>query len=250
MTRAFGRWRFRRPRPPAAADRPGTAAPLTFAIVCIGRVGSEHLVSLLNSHPEIACWGELFNPVESQYARERRGDHHAYLREVAGSLTARAVGCKLTWPTLHSYPMLLDLFHDPRLRIVRLIRSNYLAMHVSVCHARATGVMHTAGDDTAETTVRIDPEECLNELFSFYVLDHLLDELTRHNPVLRLEYTDLSDEAALAELQRFLGVEPATLTSPHRKIVRRPLHETIENFAEVTTVLTGTPWEPFLAGEG
>ena len=186
----------------------------------------------------------------SEYARERRGDHHEYLREVAGNVTARAVGCKLTWPMLHSYPMLFDLFHDPSLRIVRLVRSNYLAMHVSVRHALATGTMHATDKDADAVKVHVDPEDCLADLFGFYVADRLLDELTRHNPVLRLEYTDLSDAAALAELQRFLGVEPTTLTSRHRKIVRAPLQETIVNFDEVRALLTGTPWEPFLAGEG
>jgi hypothetical protein len=225
-----------------------SARPLTFVIACLGRVGSQHLVSLLDSHPDIRCFGELFNPAGSVYAKERRGDHHEYLREVAAEVEAAQIGCKLTWPTLHNFPNVLDLFHDPNLRIIRLVRPNYLQVHISVLHATKTGMMHSTERSHGDAmTVRVEAERCYQDLFGFFVADRFLDELTRHSPVFRIEHHQLADEAVLADLQRFLGVEPAVLTSPHKKLVSRPLADAIENFDEVVAMLEGTPWASFVA---
>jgi hypothetical protein len=227
----------------------GSARPLTFAVTCLVRSGSEHLVSLLDSHPDIRCFSELFNPMGSVYSKEHRGDHHEFLRQVCGGVETKQVGCKLPWESFANYPHLLDLLHDPSLRVVRLVRPNYLAIHVSVLHVEAGGPWHATSAPRAAPAVHVERERAYRDLFNFFLHDRIFDELTRHNPVFRIEYGQLSDSDSLARLQRFLGVVPRRLSSPQKRIVTRPFRETIENYDEVVGMLEGTPWEPFLAGE-
>jgi hypothetical protein len=223
---------------------------LEFVIVTTGRTGSQHLVTLLDSHPEIGCFPELFNPKDDTWYRDSGYDNpFEFLHGVRQLVEARVVGCKLTYQDFHHLPMLFELFDDSGLRVISLHRDNLLAQVTSNGFVRATKTYHSTTGPHSIDKVRLDPTSLLDEIYGLYVRDAFLSAAVRCNPLLRLEYLSLNDPAEHIELQRFLGVKEVPLVSEQAKLVARPLADAIDNWDEVCALLEGTPWERFLAGE-
>src|SRR3974390_3481543 len=59
---------------------------LTFGIFCTIRAGSTHLCHLLNGHPNVACYGEIFNIYAPKYP----------LLDAKFTGETTAIGCKVT----------------------------------------------------------------------------------------------------------------------------------------------------------
>ena len=79
---------------PEFRNGPTRVPSVRFAVVGNRRTGSSHLVSLLNSHPDVACWdGEIFSEGEvfdkSSYEKPRD-----FLVECVFKINAHAVGFK------------------------------------------------------------------------------------------------------------------------------------------------------------
>src|SRR5208283_4721755 len=71
-----------------------------FAIVGNHRTGSSHLVSLLDSHPDIACWNdEIFDKGEA-FEQSSFCDPREFLRQRVFQVNSVAVGFKLLWDAL------------------------------------------------------------------------------------------------------------------------------------------------------
>ncbi len=219
-------------------------------ILGIGRGGSTHLQHLLDSHPDIRCYEELFTRGHALFECAETTDHHEYLDDLVRDAGARVVGFKHMWPALYAYPQTFDLFHDPAMRIIRLKRWNLLALHVSMMFVEASGVAASTQGRYKVDRIRVDLDRCFTDMQNCYFVDHVLDEIVKTNPVAEVTYEHLVDNAdeVLDALQRFLGVEPRRLRSPHERLQTRPLVDAIENWDEVSAALRGTAWEQYLEG--
>jgi hypothetical protein len=222
-------------------------------IVGIGRSGSTHLGHLLDSHPDIRCYGELFTPGHAHFDVAGTSEHHAYLDGMVADAGTRVVGFRHMWPGLYAYPQTLDLFRDPTIRIIRLKRWNLLALHLSTLFVESSGVGSSTQGTYKVDRVRVDLDRCFADLQNCHFVDLVLDELSRDRAVAHVTYEHLVDpahnEQLLVQLQQFLGVEAKVLTSPHEQMRRRPLADSIENWDEVQAALRPTPWEHFLRSE-
>ena len=223
---------------------------LTFVILCLGRTGSTHLVSLLDSHPQIRCFGELFTyqegTLDEAYITSSRSDPEDYLAHLTSPLTESAVGFKLPLSSLRAHPDVLDLLQPKDLRMVRLRRLNLLALLVSRRLLASTRVPQSTRGDYGDATVVLDPKQCLAVLRRIEEHERYLDEIAAGKPVFRVTYEELVTGQPLGDIQSFLGVEPVALQSPFSRVRRRPMAETIENWSEVESALRGSPYERFL----
>jgi sulfotransferase family protein len=223
---------------------------VTFVILCLGRTGSTHLVSLLDSHPRIRCFGELFThhegTLDEAYVTSSRSDPQDYVAHLTAPLTESAVGFKLPLSSIRAHPNALDLLEPQGMRVVRLSRQNLLALFVSRRLLASTRVPQSTRGDYGDATVMLDPKQCLSVFRKTEEHERYLDEIAAGKPVFRITYEELVTGQQLAEIQRFLGVEPATLRSPFSRIRSRSLAETIENWPEVENALRGSPYERFL----
>lgn len=219
-------------------------------ILCQGRTGSSHLVSLLDSHPDVRCFGELFTNDQRArgplYRSSGHDDVHEYAAELTVGIDARAVGLKLPVNSVRAHPASLTLLEDRELRVIRLFRRNLLAQYVSRRLQNTTGVGQSLWGSYGDTRVRLDPATCLEVFESMGSQERMLDDAARHNPVRRLAYEDLVAGRDLDELQRFLGVEPRPLSSWFERLRTRPLNEVVENWDEVESTLRPTRYAPFL----
>jgi hypothetical protein len=230
----------------SSANRTG----LTFVILCLGRTGSTHLVSLLDSHPEIRCFGELFTyqegTLDEAYVTSSASDPLDYVTHLTAPLTETAVGFKLPLSSIRAHPDALGLLEPPDLRMVRLRRLNLLALFVSRRLLNRTRVPQSTRGDYGDTTVVLDPKQCLAVLRRTEEHERYLDGLAEGKPVFDITYEDLAAGRGLDDVQSFLGVEPLMLQSRFKRLRSRPLSETIENWSEVESALRGSRYERFL----
>jgi len=115
----------------------------SFAILCVGRVGSEHLVSLLDSHSRITCLGELFAPAWGagqprattqvpRFFESGHDDPWAYWREVTAGIRDQVIGLKLPHSSVEAHPRAAELIAATKVDVIRLRRANRVAQYVSV----------------------------------------------------------------------------------------------------------------------
>jgi LPS sulfotransferase NodH len=229
----------------------GTGPIPHFVILTAGRTGSSHLVSLLDSHPGLCCFGELFRPAEASfpffYVSTDYSDPHEYLAWLAGRAGNRPMGFKLTMHCLETHPEAEAVLQDRRVRVIFLRRVNLLAQAVSGKLAKTTGVWHSSGgrrDPHAQ--VRISPKRIVGALRRLRERETALASLCREHAVFEIAYEELVSTSVLNDLQQFLGVEPRPLVSLYQRLDPRPLEEKIGNPEQVRAALAGTPFEGLL----
>jgi LPS sulfotransferase NodH len=238
-----------------------------FAVLAAPRTGSNWLCSMLDSHPEILCHHELFNPAGIHVALSWRGgavDVDAVLGTQAERDRAplafldrawsqprgcRAVGFKLNRG--QNEAAFTAVLADPGVRKILLRRDNRLKTFVSERIAARTGLWESYPDSPRsgeQVRIRVDLGELrrhIDENRAYY--ESLTAELAGQD-VLALRYEDLVDVPAQpAEAWRpvfdFLGVGAAELKAETRKQNATDLRQIILNFAEVAAALRGTELE-------
>jgi hypothetical protein len=222
-----------------------TSAMVRFVILCLGRTGSSHLQSLLDSHPSIRCFGEIFSsnaPAHaSVFINSSYRDPAAYLEDLFRGAGRPVVGFKLPRNSITGLPRSADLVAaDPGMRVIRLSRGNPLAQLVSRTLQRSTQISHSLQGGYDGATVRIDPDWAVRALERMEQNERDLDTLAEDHPCHRILYEELGDRSRLEDVQRFLGASPAPLSSWFEKLRKRPLADTVENWDDLVRGLRKT----------
>lgn len=250
-------------------DHPSTAAAAyaRFVIVTTGRTGSTRLRLLLDSHPLITCHGELFGENLSTLAAPGSEDHQRLLAErerdpvgfamhrAFAPTGAAAVGFKILYQQLLTrWPGLLDALRRAQdVRVIHLVRRNGIKRFMSEYFVGTVTGKNVYFQD--EPLPRIEPVIVPATI----LLDRLCEERRQSARIRELfaghrcheiAYEDSLDDngPALRAVQEFLGVPPAGLTAPIRKILPDDLRQLIANFDEVAAAVRGTPFESMLGG--
>jgi hypothetical protein len=230
-----------------------SVTPPSFAVVCVGRVGSEHLVALLDSHSEVRCFGELFQAKLEGSARRpstsvplffesQHDEPWAYWDEVTSGLPERIIGLKLPLSSLNTHPPSAELLAPTEVDVIRIRRANRLAQYVSVVLANRSGVWQSTDGSYDQRPVHIDPERCIQILRNMAKREAALDELASGHRVFDVTYEELASTSMVTRIQEFVGVRPESLTSPYERLRTTPLADVIENYDEIARVLAGTPF--------
>jgi hypothetical protein len=242
---------------PGEADQTGRTP--SFAILCVGRVGSEHLVSLLDSHSRIKCFGELFAPPWGagpprattrvpRFFESAHNDPWAYWMEITAGIDEEIVGLKLPHSSIEAHTSAAKLVAETDIDVIRLRRANRIAQYVSVALAAESGVWQSTDGSYTGHRVRIDPGRCIEALEGIVQREESLNHLAAGHRVFDLEYESLARGERMAELQRFLGAEPERLSSPYERLRTSPLEDVIENYSELAAALTNTRFAGDLEG--
>jgi LPS sulfotransferase NodH len=246
-----------------------------FLVLTAPRTGSTWFVDLLNSHPQVAAYGELLLPEGSGALPGGRQDipyFSAYLEQhgrprTRAGLVARkiaflnkiyaerkavvAVGFKLMYRQASLNPGLLPYLSLRRVRVVHLIRTNLLDSVVSYEAARARRVFHVQrGEPLTNVHVRLDADSLLDRLeqHDFSVTRSRARLSTLRFPFREIFYEELVGsrrDEKLAQVLDFLGARPdvGALDSPFVRVNAAPHAELIENYEEVRGVLNGSRFE-------
>lgn len=239
-----------------------------FVILSAKRSGSNLLCTLLDSHPEVLCHHELFNPRGIFVAKrlrdgalnlgsieERDADPIGFLNRAwyAGP-AAGCVGFK--WTQDRNRVVFDHVLGDPSVKKVVLRRANRIKRYVSEKIAETLDQWEAyQGDELSpRPRVAVDVAAMLDHIAAS---ERLYDELSGalgadSDVVIQVEYESLFDAADQSRLLGFLGVRdqgrPLTATS----IKQNPtdLRDLISNFGELSDRLRGTEFYVELHARG
>ncbi len=252
-------------------DRPEAVAGAAtrFVILNAPRTGSNFLCTVLNSHPDILCHHEIFNPHVIGVARhlqngdfrlgtmaERAADPLAFLARVwRANLGRAAVGFKLClWQHEAAYRAVMA---DRTVRKIVLNRRNRVKTFVSLLLARQTGEWVVYDDVAAPGSrpmIRVEPAE-LSENVALHQAYYEQTERELHDTqqaFVALWYEDLLAAAALDRILALLGIagRPSQPAGQTWKLAPTSLRDVVANFNELAAALAGTDLEAELHDDG
>jgi LPS sulfotransferase NodH len=244
----------------------GHRAYTPFLIVGRSRVGSNLLRGLLNGHPGVVTYGEIFRDT-----RNMDWDHTGYFQSPAAATRLQedpvrfvdtqvfgryprgtgAVGFKLFYYHAREGRAreVWDYLAQRRdLLVLHLKRRNILQTHLSRKRAALTDRwVNTSGQPEDNLVVTLDYEECLNDFRQTRGWEEDCDRLFGGHRKLDVLYEGLAGDyqAEAARIQAFLGLPPHAVAPSTFQQTRQPLHATIANYADLKARFAGTPWEGF-----
>ncbi len=237
-----------------------------FVLVSTQRSGSTWVVDMLNSHPDVIAYEELFLKYSlgmTQYgaqtltwqpywmSRRKRAssalkplyvfkylDTQVYKRSAS---RVGSVGFKVMYVQLfRQYPYLMAYFLCKHISIIHLIRENYLDVYLSRQAAKFRGLAHSF-EEVPPVRFVVDPVHLVssvrNHAQAVSLARSFLSKLPL--PYLEITYEQLSQgQSNFDPILEFLGCETGVpLRSGLKKLNRQPPHDMIVNFQEVKEVL-------------
>jgi len=247
-----------------------------FIVLSTQRSGSTWVVDMLNSHPRVLAYSELFmhgGEGTPRWGREQDLPYwQTFIADKGGGRAARtfwlwryldrayarrpgidAIGFKLMYSQLTpvARPLVPALWLR-RVRIIHLTRRNALDVVLSKeAGAARQGVLHARSGEAVEAVrVRLRTEDLLERMAAHErEVDSARTSFRRIGlPYQEVAYEDLvrDEERGFESLFRFLGVEPKTVSSSLQKVNPTSHEELIENYGEVRDALEGTRFAPQL----
>jgi LPS sulfotransferase NodH len=210
-----------------------------FIIFTGGRTGSELLVSLLSSHPQIACDGELLKDKRLWPDRLIAGR-----LERARQKKKLAYGFKLQPEHLDNIQHMasanawVQTMAAQGWKVIRLSRRNRLYQAISAVRIETMDAHYRAGKGGAFEPVAIDPFY-LKAMMCF--IGFTENQITQQ--LEGIDYLDISYEDGLekpeaqsgtvAEICGLLGLEPAPVSSSFVRISPTRLRDMVTNYDEI-----------------
>lgn len=243
-----------------------------FVVSGSQRTGTTFVRTSLGSHPDIVCYGEVFQLGKSPYrlpggywaytrrsavgrikaALRPRASFRDYLDQLYSQNNCRAVGFKLMLSHCIAKPYLWPMIKQYRVKSILVTRRNVLKILVSKRAAAASGVYHvsaslpvkTAVANWASQSVAIDPATIIQELDAIAHQQMQWRKLLEHLEFMELVYEDyIQDQPSWnAKMLDFLGVPKQPLTSDLKKVNPDELRNLVSNYAEIVAVVRQSPY--------
>jgi hypothetical protein len=206
------------------------------------RTGSSHLVSLLDSHPDIACWddevfgdGEVFDHSSYQDPRD-------FLRNSVFQIDAHAAGFKWLWREMSRFTAAWEILKELDISLIHTYRDNLLDSFISYQLATINRAFTSWYGEYKITSFEATHEDCLEW---FESAEHCDCEIRKHSreaviPRLEIEYHELckSQDRVLD----FLDVPPRPLTSRLQKQRMGGQARIIENYRGLKAKFIKSRW--------
>ena len=252
-----------------------------FVILGQQRTGTNHLLGMLGSHPDVLAFGEIvssptnlqwgcghddslssrFPSSDAALVAERNAAPLAFLhRHVFGPIAAsfRAVGFKLfyehcrndksteIWDWLRTSTE-IRILHLKRRNILRTLLSKRLANATNVWYVTAGDAETAAGESAEPSTIALEFKDCREFFERTLMAEREADWFFRHHACHTLYYEDMEKDpaASLAAVQAFLGVRQLPGSSDLVKQQTLPLALAIENHEVLKQAFAGSHFRVF-----
>ena len=245
-----------------------------FVLLSTQRTGSTWAIDMLNSHPRVVAYAELF--MHDAAGRPKWGgetdlvfwrtfvEQHGYSRgrlararllwRYLERVYARrpgvdAAGFKLMYSQLRVSRPLVPALVLQRVRVIHLVRRNVLDVLVSR-HAAAARGTHHARSEVGSVRVRVPVDDLVRRIEEHEqsVADVRARFARLRLPWCEVAYEDLvaDPEAGFAALFAYLWTEPLPPSSGLTKLNPTEHAELIENYEDVRAALAGTPYAAYV----
>lgn len=202
---------------------PGVPSTRKFVIIGLPRSGTTYLMTLLNSHDDVYCTGERYNPYAVVGIGDEKDDSHESVldrdRDPEGFLNAffdqadmrkqTHVGFKFMLG--HNLTVLQALMARPDLTLIYLWRENRLAQVSSLIKAQQSLVWaQTKATSETHRKIAAGPRKISQHWHELATLDFLFSRWFETAPHARLtvEYQTLFQPGFKDRLCTFLGLRP------------------------------------------
>ena len=225
-----------------------------FVIFAQGRSGSTLLIDLLNSHPDIFTYGEIFSKnVIRKVKNPVRFASGLMVLNKKPTCGFKVKIYQLTRDQNKDAGEVLKRFSEQGWKIIFLHRDNYFLHAVSDLRSEKLKVWHElrSGEKSTNNKVNISYEEMIEALE--FREKNRIDEI---NALDGIEHFSVSYEDNLenAEKQKafsidmlnYLGLSDITLDTKLQKVVKGSLSEVIENYSELESQIHDTRFAKFL----
>jgi LPS sulfotransferase NodH len=246
-----------------------------FVILTDQRSGSTWLVDILNSHPEVIAFSELFIENTKKNKPTWAGEKdvllwRAYIRKsksifkhlrpfsclrylnyiYAYKQSINAIGFKLMYHQLWHCPEILVYLLLKKAKVVHLIRSNILDVIISKEASLIRGSFHSI-NNVSQVQVKLNTSNLLKRLRWLDTKIKLAKRIFSCSgvPYIEVEYEKLkSNPSSFNDILNFLGIEPGKqkLETPLRKLSKGSHMEIIANYEEVKKALKNTKYYDLL----
>ena len=246
----------------------GTRAYTRFVILGMGRTGSNFLATSLRSHPDVLCYGELFNNeqtgkrldwgIPSHRSRPpvvnlRDNNTETFINtHLFGRKPGRikAVGFKLFYYHAERPPQAAIWEHlkADDIRIIHLRRNNLLDIYVSLQKAKINGEWSSqSGNKSVNTSapLNLKPEAVQ---YAFDQIEGWQNTAAERFPdALEVAYEQLVSnyDAELGRISDYLNLRPFAMQTPLVKQSTKPKSATIENYASLKSHFSGSRWAQY-----
>lgn len=246
-----------------------------FVVFGLQRTGTSWIETLLDSHPDVSCLGEIFYFTQGRFPLTKprgRRTEMSYRRHVESSPGKRlmhyiarkklvnetlnaiysrsgysAIGFKLMYDQAIRFPAVLNYVHKDNVKVIHVVRTNVLKTHISLSSAKQRKLVHTTNNITLDkiylpTTLllrRLRTIDNQNKFWQQFFLDYGPNYL-------RIEYESMlyNGNEKQKELLSYLQVNHSIgLNSQLRKINPDNIEEALINYSQIQNYLANTPYE-------
>jgi hypothetical protein len=212
-----------------------------FIIVCEGRTGSNLLVDLLGSHPQIECAAELYHPQAGTFKNYPGISHRKFLdlHTYKTSLPIRGFKMPINWILEH--PDIVAEFRADNYKIIRLSRENlfdhFLSLKLAILN------LNWCSETVYDVqNLRVDPWEWLGFVGTRHGVSWATDLICAPLNSFRISYEQLLRPESQASMLRFLGADTHALSTVKIRMRTKPVHEIVENYDELVTFFANSPY--------
>lgn len=238
-----------------------------FVIISRGRSGTSFLRSMLNDHPQVTTFGEIFRTYgeigwdRPDYRATKaqlnliQTDPVSFLEKALFRTYPKetmAVGFKLFYYHAQNSewkPVWQYLQDSPEIRVIHLRRENVLATHLSLRRAFMTNKWNSKSDKSEDSPmITLTYEDCLEAFEATKQFEHDTDAFfAGHKYKLDMTYETLSSDtqAEMKRVQTFLGLEYFPTRTRLRKQNKKSLAESIANYEELRHRFVGTEFQRY-----
>ena len=228
-----------------------------FIILARSRVGTNLLISYLNSHPNIFALGEMWgNNHHTETIAYRKSNPLEYLSMYCYrgyDKCIKAVGFKIFYyhPVNGESRLIWNNLQDSKdIKVIHLKRSNILRTHLSRAIAGKTDKWTVTGSKNISLenkAVKLSADECLKVFQQTRKWETEADDFFKQHSVLEVNYEDLISDAhnELEKVQNFLDLPLKRLKTSLKKQNPEPLSKLISNYSELKNQFENTEWIKF-----
>jgi len=224
--------------------RPKRVPTKKFLIFTYGRSGSNLLVSLLSSHPQIHCNSELLLKRVLFPKQYLRCNERLSTKDVYGF---KLLSSHFKIQKIDNPKDFFDHLYWDHFLIISLRRRNALRQSISHLYAEYRGKYHhfQKSGEQKFITMQLNLADLERELEVSEELLALEDSLLADVPYLRLYYEDdlsgnQSQQSTVDKIFEYIGIASADVRTDLVKTTPEDLTTIIENYAELEAYVEGT----------
>ncbi len=243
-----------------------------FLIISTQRSGSTWMTDLLNSHPNVRMYTELFlkkgrgfpdwgrykdlvywNTYRSGlkgWGSIRPFSIFKYLDEVFDSTADdTASGFKIMYAQLYRYPEIVLYMIIHKVKIIHLVRWNTLDSVLSRITMAIKKTAHNIDDSIQDIQIILEIKKTVNEISKLERQKRLASKILKilRLPYLQICYEDVVEDSCVVNSSlEFLNIDILELKSDYKKLNKLPYCERIINYDEFYVAMQSTPYLTYL----